>query len=114
MDDLKHQSFQPTCPMSCIVSLLRMGDNETINSLLERLVEVRKVGRERVIELTKQRHETVKAQLLQDVDGDTQPSLPPLSFSIPSQISPKDTPLSTEEIKTMTGVLSLTDFLIFQ
>ncbi|VDK37241.1 unnamed protein product [Taenia asiatica] len=40
-----------------------MEENETLNSLLERLVGVRRAGRERVIELTKQRQEMVKAQL---------------------------------------------------
>lgn len=84
-----------------------MGDNENINSLLERLVGVRKAGRGRVVELTKQRQEMVKAQLLQDVDRDAQPSLAPLSFSMPPQISSKDTPLSTEEMKTLVDSIQL-------
>nr|CDS23011.1 expressed protein [Echinococcus granulosus] len=46
-----------------ISSIFKMGDNENINSLLERLVGVRKAGRGRVVELTKQRQEMVKAQL---------------------------------------------------
>ncbi|CDS39495.1 expressed protein [Echinococcus multilocularis] len=46
-----------------ISSISKMGDNENINSLLERLVGVRKAGRGRVVELTKQRQEMVKTQL---------------------------------------------------
>ena len=41
-----------------------MGDDETVNSILERLVGVRKAGRAKVVELTKQRQEMVKAQLV--------------------------------------------------
>ncbi|KAH9281079.1 hypothetical protein ECG_07027 [Echinococcus granulosus] len=59
-----------------ISSIFKMGDNENINSLLERLVGVRKAGRGRVVELTKQRQEMVKAQLAITRCGQGCPTFP--------------------------------------